>query len=751
MGVGALGFAGGARRVLAAGLTAAVVAAAALVLATLDALAPLPPSLDPDALPTRLDASAPADPGAARPQVLDRRGLPLTTTFAGDWNFHDRVALHDVPQFLRDAFIAAEDRRFHAHRGVDWRARFAAVLVNVRSRAAVRGASTISEQVVRMLHPRRRTLWSRWLEGWDAARLERAFDKRDIFEFYLNQVPYASNRRGVQQAAMHYFARDLRTLSRKEMLALAVLVRAPTRLDLRRAPGAADAAIARLTDALVERGSLAAGERDALLAGQLEVAAPRLPVHAPHFVSYVRRVARQDLAPGAKLLATLDGALQTKVQALLDERLAGLARLGAADGAVLVADHVTGEVLAWAVGGGAAPGGPLTHIDAVRTPRQPGSALKPFIYALALESGWTAAEIIVDAPLTESTSFGLHSYRNYSRRYYGPVTLRDALGNSLNVPAVKTLQFVGAARFLATLRELGFAGLDLHPDHYGDGIALGTGEVTLLELVQAYAAIANGGSFRALSPLLHDSAPRPSRRVISPETASLIADILADPDARALEFGRDSVLRLPVQTAVKTGTSSDFRDAWAIGFDHRHTVGVWIGNLDRTPSAGVTGSTGPALLVRGIFAELNRGRRTRPLPLHPALERHEVCVPLPQPGADEAACSTRSEWFAPNSYRPRDGKPAVDELPVLRMRQPTPGLRLAYDPRLPPGHQAFQFELSGVDAHDDVRWTVDGQRHASRGPTWLWPVSRGTHRVGATVYRGGVLLGALDEIELIVK
>src|SRR5690606_21446246 len=174
---------------------------------------------------------------------------------------------------------------------------------------------------------------------------------------------------------------------------------------------------------------------------------PRLPVHAPHFVSRARSEAGLGSSRAAKIVTTLDGPLQAKVQAMLDERVAELAPRRVAAGAVLVVDHATGEILAWAVAGGADPSGPATYIDAVTTPRQPGSALKPFLYALALDSGWTAAEIIVDAPLTESTSFGLHSYRNYSRRHYGPVTLRDALGNSLNVPAVKALQHVGAERF----------------------------------------------------------------------------------------------------------------------------------------------------------------------------------------------------------------------------------------------------------------------------------------------------------------
>lgn len=736
------------RRVAAALAAAAVVGAAALGVATRASLEPLPASLD-DVVAAGVDRH-----DGLRRQVLDRDALPLTVTFTTEWNVYDRVALHDVPRFLRDAFVVAEDRRFWEHAGVDWPARMAAVATNVRHGGPIRGASTISEQVVRMLHPRPRTLWSRWVEGFEARRLERTFGKHEILEFYLNQVPYASNRRGIRQAARHYFARDLGTLSRKEMLALAVLVRAPSRLDPRRAPGAADAAIARLADALVDRGVLDGDDRDAVLAEPLELAEPRLAVHAPHFVRHARREAEHATPHAARIVTTLDGTVQGKVQSMLDERVAALARQGVHDGAVLVADHATGEILAWAVAGGANPEGPATHIDAVTTRRQPGSTLKPFVYALALDSGWTAAEIIVDAPLVESTSFGLHSYRNYSRRHYGPVTLRDALGNSLNVPAVKALQFVGAARFLETLHALGFDGLDAHPDHYGDGIALGTGEVSLLELVQAYAALANGGVFRPLTALLHEGRSRPSRRVFSPEAASLVADILSDPEARALEFGHDSVLRLPVQTAVKTGTSSDFRDAWAVGFDHRHVVGVWIGNLDRTPSTGVSGSTGPALLLRAIFAELNRGRTTRPLPLAAALERHTVCVPVPHTSGavrDTSGCVERDEWFMPGTALAEPQRVATVSQAPLRLRQPTAGLRLAYDPRIPADAQAFEFVIAGALPDDGVRWIVDGREHRSHGPTWLWPVTRGEHRVSAAVYRGGVLLGTLGEVEFVVK
>src|SRR5690606_29096571 len=202
------------------------------------------------------------------------------------------------------------------------------------------------------------------------------------------------------------------------------------------------------------------------------------------------------------------------------------------------------------------------------------------------------------------------------------------------IPALKTLHHVGVERYLATLDALGFRGLTKHPDFYGDGIALGSGAGTLCERVQAYAALANGGVARPLTVLVDDPIPRPSLRVYSAEAASLIGNILSDADARALEFGRDSVLAFPTQTAVKTGTSSDFRDAWAVGFNHRYVAGVWIGDLDQRPTDGVSGSTGPALALRAVFAELARDRPGRALFVSPRLARRSVYVPRPGTAGD---------------------------------------------------------------------------------------------------------------------
>lgn len=663
----------------------------------------------------------------ARARLLSRDATPITITYQNRWNVHDRLTLAEVPVFLLQAMVQSEDRHFFEHRGVDWPARIHALWQNFSAMRRVRGASTITEQVVRLVHPRPRTLWSRWLEGFEASRLEAKASKNEILEFYLNQVPYAANRRGIAQAARHYFNRSVQTLSPKESLALAVLVRAPSRLDLWKDARAADERIRRLAQSMQASGRLSSERLSQLRSTGLALEASRLTVDASHFARHVyAHLHRHD---GDTVQTTLDPTLQAFVQALLDERLTQLAPRNVNNAAALVVDHRRNQILAWNVGAQGSSATPGRHIDAVTTPRQPGSTLKPFVYAMALEQGWTAATLIDDAPLAESVGTGLHRYRNYSRQHYGPLTLRDALGNSLNIPAVKVLQRVGTEAFLQRLSELGISSLTQHPDRYGDGLALGNGEISLYELVQAYTVLARQGQFKPLEFRLQATA-KETRHVYSEEASSLIGHILSDPSARTLEFGQGSVLNLPVQTAVKTGTSTDYRDSWAIGFNHRYTVGVWMGNLDRTATAGITGSRGPAFILRSVFARLSRRGDTRPLYLSPRLASHEVCAPS---GLSDT-CHQRTEWFI-RGTEPVAEFPAAGFTQVF-VRHPSNGLQLALDPRIPDALEAFRLTLSGKpEDYRGVEWLLDEERLPGNEATFLWTPTRGRHTLRARVWR----------------
>ncbi|MDK9708263.1 MAG: transglycosylase domain-containing protein [Desulforhopalus sp.] len=709
---------------------------------TWEELRPFQTSLLPDAL------------GFRRYQFLDRNGVPLSATFDNPLNVHDWLPLHEIPALLQDAFIASEDRRFYRHHGVDWLARGHALLQNLKAWRGVRGASTITEQVVRILHPRPRTLWSRWLEGIEAAQLEGRFSKAEIFEFYLNQVPYSRQRRGVLQAARLYFDRDPATLTTGETLALAVLVRAPSRLGESPGGPGLDKPLARLAAFLQGTGQLAETSAGSLRLHPLALANLRLPAPADHFLRHLasNELAGSDGRTGpARIVTTLDGNLQTRLHDILRRHLADLKRQDVHNGAVLAVNHQTDEILAWLSVSATAADAPDGWLDAVTSPRQPGSTLKPFLYALALDRGWSPATIIEDAPLARPVGDGMHPFRNYSRRHYGPLRLREALGNSLNIPAVRTVQFTGVDAFLDRLHALGMASLDRSAGHYGEGLALGNGEVTLLELVRGYAALARGGVFHPLRATMDGRSAGPSRhRVYSREAAALIADILSDPEARRLEFGNGGLLRFPVQTAAKTGTSNDHRDAWAVGFNHRHTVGIWMGNLDGHPTGGLTGSTGPAVILRTIFAELGRFEEPEPLPTSPLLAEAKVCSHsglLAGP-----SCPAISEKFMPGTL-PRSlcdlhstaanraiaaGTAPPQHSPPVHILQPSPNLQMAMDPHIPDAIEAYPMKISENYSAKRVEWIIDGQLAGISGEhpkAFMWPLSQGSHLAQARVWQ----------------
>jgi penicillin-binding protein 1C len=337
---------------------------------------------------------------------------------------HHQVPLHQIPTLLRQAIIEAEDRRFYQHNGVDWFARLHAAWQNLVSFRVVRGASTITEQVVRILHPRKRSLWARFVEGIEATRLEHRFSKGEILDFYLNQVPFSARRRGVAQAARYFWDRDLETLSEREQLELAVIVRAPDRFDLHRNPRGVEGRVNALSDRLRDVGALSVEQRDLVASQSSTLRRSMLPVQADHFVRFAQADVKQRGDPSSttsfrtRLNTTLDGTIQERAQEILDERVSDLRSAHVTDGALLIVDNSDASVLAWVNAGGFSMENG-SQIDAVLTPRQPGSTLKPFVYSLALTKGWTAVTRIDDAPLAQAVGSGLHSYRNYSRVYYG--------------------------------------------------------------------------------------------------------------------------------------------------------------------------------------------------------------------------------------------------------------------------------------------------------------------------------------------
>ncbi|GHA06772.1 hypothetical protein GCM10008090_15560 [Arenicella chitinivorans] len=701
------------RQALRVAAAISVLAAVVLAVVTERAMRPIPTDLH--AVVNQIN----------KPQLLDRDHRPLTVTFQNQWNVHQQVRLERIPEVLQHAFILAEDKRFYQHAGIDWTARVNALLQNILAFEGVRGASTISEQVVRMVHPRPRSVWARWLEGWEARLLERQFDKATILEFYLNQVPYAAQRRGVAQAAAYYFDRDLETLSEKEMLALAVLVRAPSRFDLYKSTARIEGRLNLLIDRAVDAGVVT--QAMSVKQQTLTVQRPSPTLDVQHFAQFVQS---QVADPKSQIVTTLDSPLQFLGQELLNRRLSQLATQQVQHGALIVVDHQQDEVLVWAVGNADTNPEPTAY-DTLLVKRQPGSTLKPFVYASALEQGWTAATLIDDSPLTEGVGRGVHAYRNYSNKYYGEVPLREALGNSLNIPAIKAAQYVGVEPLLARLHALGIRDLALRSVDYGHGIALGNAELSLFQLAEAYAALARGGIYRPLSVLTSAASKASGQRVFSDAASTLIANILSDADARSREFGRGGALHLPIQTAVKTGTSSDYRDAWVMAFNHRYLVGVWMGNLDSQPMQNITGSTGPAMVMRAMFNELNRHTATRPLRLARDLQRHAVCIDSGL--ISDGNCASRDEWFLPTSL-PAE-KRTHEQALEYRLAQPVDQMLVARDPRIPDEFEALELRLNQSERVQQVEWLVNDKLVATTHTAhYDWPLQGGHFRVQARVF-----------------
>jgi len=497
------------------------------------------------------------------------------------------VSVDELPAHVVTPFLAAEDRRFWDHPGVDPRSVFRAVRDNVLGRRT--GGSTIAMQVVRLLEPRPRTLRSKVVEAALALRLQRTLGRRGVLEQYLNRAPFGNRVTGIEAAARLYFAKPARDLSLAEAAYLAGLPNAPTRLNPYRSRRAWDRQ-RWILNVMLQEEWISREEHACALSEALGPLPPGRSFLARH-------VARR---PGR---TTIDLELQERIEGILRTHLRGLEIRHVMAAAAVVLDTRSSEILAIA-----APGD--SWVNAAVARRGPGSTVKPFAYALAFESGWAPDDTILDEPAHFETPTGDYSPRNYDGLYRGAVPLRAALASSLNVPAVRLLHELGPARLFDLLRSMDWP-LDRDPEHYGLGLVLGDAETTLVALTASYAALARGGEWTA--PRLCPDEPLRRSRILSTSAAAAVVGILSDDTSRQTGFGRGSALALPFPAFVKTGTSADYRDNWCIGGTERHVIGVWVGNLDGSPMRGVSGTTGAAPAWRDILLSLGGEGRWEPI------------------------------------------------------------------------------------------------------------------------------------------
>ena len=435
-------------------------------------------------------------------------------------------------------------------------------------------------------------------------------------------------------------------------------------------------------------------------------AAPKIAL-APHVAQRVSR--KTDAADTVR--STLDRRLQEIATASLKHHLLAVRAQRVYDGAVLVVENRTGEVLAYVAGTGDLSS--ARYVDGIQARRQTGSLLKPFLYGMALDRRLlTPASLLEDEPLDVLVQGGLYRPRNYDERFRGLVTMRTALAASLNIPAVRTLDLVGAEAFVQQLRRLGLAGAVEAGDFYGPSLALGSVDASLWELVNAYRSFANGGVRSSLSLTADVPEAQASQRVYSEATAFLISHILSDRESRSGTFGLENPLATRFWSAVKTGTSKEMRDNWCIGYTSQYTVGVWVGNLSGEPMRHVSGVTGAAPVWMEVVAWLHRMAPSLPM-AHPAgvLAKQVSFLHDVEP--------ERIEWFLegtePHVLAPR----LVGDVPHIRT--PMSGEVIALDPDIPPTHQRLVFDADGIDA--GLRWLLNGQDlGAASAPTFWEPV-----------------------------
>ncbi|MFT3769853.1 MAG: penicillin-binding protein 1C [Minicystis sp.] len=615
------------RRIAIALLVILIAPCLALVIAA--ACTPLPPELSGGGLPSTSVV------------LRDRHGVVLRELRADDGIRARWVPLDDLGDRAARAVLAAEDRRFAHHPGVDPIAIVRAAGQFILHRRIVSGASTLTQQLARNVVKRPRSLRGKFMEAALALRIEASLSKKEILEQYLNRIAFGPGLRGIEAASRFYFDKPTKDLSLAEAAALAGIPRGPAVYDPQRGTERLRRRRDRVLDRMAAAGLAPRDEVDRAKAEPIVLARTGSGLGAPHLV---RAIMAGSLDPSlgplrnrtSTITLTIDRSLQRELEVLAMDTVRALAPKHVSAAAIVVIENATGEILAHVGSPDIEDAARLGQNDGVLAPRQPGSTLKPFVYELAMERlGFTAATVLPDVELILPSKEGTFRPNNYDGRFHGPVRLREALANSYNVPAVFTADAVGPARVLTRLRDLGMTSLSEDPEFYGAAVALGDGEVRLLDLTNAYATLARGGVYRSAIAVRaatgKDGTPleiphAEPRRVLDEADAWIITDILADKTARIASFGEGNVLELPFPVAVKTGTSKGFRDNYTVGFTPEVTVGVWVGNFDGSPMEGVSGVSGAGPLFHDAMMAAARGRSARGFD-RPArmIEEVEVC------------------------------------------------------------------------------------------------------------------------------
>ena len=609
-------------------------------------------------------------------RITDRHGRPLYEILPEVGGRNTVLSVENIPQCLKDATLAVEDKNFYSNPGIDLSGIVRALWINLRGGETVAGGSTITQQVVRNLlmsqdERAERTLRRKLREAVLAWQMTQRLSKEEILGLYLNEINYGGMSYGVEAASQTYFGKPASELLLPECALIAGLPQAPGVYNPFTNPDLAKQRQVIVLGLMEKLGYISPEQRLEAQATPISYNPSPYPIEAPHFVWIVKNqidkmISQGKLKPHQSLIVrtTLDLDAQHLTEQVLRRHIAefqkedGPISHNVNNAALVVLDPHSGEILALVGSADYFDKSIDGALDMATSPRQTGSAFKPFIYALALDPSrpnpWTPATSILDVSTTFLTHDGApYTPLNYDGREHGPVSVREALGSSLNIPAVKTLQEVGIENTVDLAHRLGITSLS-EASHYDLSLALGGGQVSLLELSSAYAALANQGYFAGNTSILdiHDAdgnplyakEKKPGVQVFDPRVAWLLSDILSDDTARWTGFGPDSTLKLDRTAAVKTGTTTNFHDNWTIGYSPDLLVGVWVGNSGYESMHNVTGLTGAAPIWHEAMRELLEGRPDHPFPRPEGLAQTEVCD-LSGLLPTSACPHTHQEWF----------------------------------------------------------------------------------------------------------
>jgi len=656
--------------------------------------------------------------------LLDRDGEPLYELRTDrvrrrlDW-----TPLKNISPALRVAVVKAEDKRFYEHPGVDYISIGAAVIRGLSSES-LRGASTITMQLASLLGrelqagKERRSIWQKGKQVFKAWEIEKSWSKQEILEAYLNLVTFRGELQGIAAASRGIFGKDPHGLDQTESLILASLIRSPN---------ASSSEIIKRVSHLIKVMGWEIGEDEIYSKVRQVFLGPNLPRPREDLAPHIARQLLKGKPHGTNILSTLDGKTQRFVLDRLVHHLLPLRMQNVKDGAALVVENQTGNVLAYV----SYSGEPLSsrYVDGVQAKRQAGSTLKPFLYGLAFDQRiLTPASVLDDSPLDIVVLSGTYQPANYDSKFKGLVTTRNALASSLNVPAVKTLSLVGIEPFLNKLRQLGIKGLNESGDYYGPSLALGSADVTLWDLTNAYRTLANEGIWSELRLIFEENTPSKEKKIFSKEATFLVSDILSDREARSITFGLENSLSTRFWTAVKTGTSKDMRDNWCIGYSRKFTVGVWTGNFSGEPMWNVSGITGAAPVWIEVMNFLHRNCPSIKREVYPGLVRREIEF-------HQGITPSRKEWFIrgtePDSKDQRIGRF------YPRIVYPLSGTIIAIDPDIPLELQKIFF-ISQTN-ENDVRWVLNGVPMETLGKTIPWTPKTGKYSLALAKGEGKIV------------